>query len=256
MADGIQRIVLLNWLVSRSSTRAQHDEPPTEPASQLFGILAARQAKGWAIEFVHGPDEPDDAKRLKLGVGCSFTRISDLRIEKTATHQYVCLLIKFTDMSIKGFAVEDTVDFTGREIAGYDTERGVTAVHLVARLPLDESQFEDARYRCVIESNTPLTRAHVEHFLCRQIRRHTDAEDRSFTVVRQKGRGKPTSKSLRYTPRLELHSDVGRSLASDAPGARELSQMVFTKRAERHSVGKEVEVKQRDYFANVEIKLP
>jgi hypothetical protein len=219
MPDEHQRIALLNWLVNRSTTRSRTHDAPLAPMDQLLGILGARLAKGWAIEFWRGKDSSDEAERLKLGAGCDFIRLSDMVIDDTREFRYVTLLLKYADMAVKGFAVEDVQQFTGREIEGNEYERGVVAAHLSFRLPLTESQLDVGKYRCVVESVPTLTRGNIEHFLCRQIRRHTDAEEWTFSVIEQKRRrSKPTTKEIHYTPRLELHADVGRKLDVATPG--------------------------------------
>jgi hypothetical protein len=97
---------------------------------------------------------------------------------------------------------------------------------------------------------------HLETFLSRQVRRHTDAEKWTFTVTEQKGgRSRQVNKELRFTPRLELHAEVGRRLNLTGAGEAELTHMVFTNRQSHQSIGKGHEVKHKEVMAHVDIKI-
>jgi hypothetical protein len=53
--------VLLNRLLSRSSTRAPEEHrPETHGAEELLEIIEARRKKGWAIEYLDTEDNPDE----------------------------------------------------------------------------------------------------------------------------------------------------------------------------------------------------
>jgi len=260
VAEQDQHIVLLNWLQSRSATHSRTEAAPTIPASQLIDMLRGRLARKFAIEFPgvkdkRLEDENNELQRIRSGIGQSCIRLYDIKTEELGEFKYVTLLIKYIDANTKAFPVEDMMEFTGREIAGNETERGVVAIHLATRLPVAESQFDLGKYRCVIDLARGLTRKQVEHFLCRQIRRQTDAEDWSFSVASQTRRGKPITKNYKYTPRLELLSDVGRNLTVAMPGGGDLSSMVFTKREEKQAIGPGTHIKHKDVTANVEIRI-
>jgi hypothetical protein len=100
--DENQRIVLLNWLVNRSVTRSRTHEPPLTPMSQLLGVLGARKAKGWTIEYWGAKDSADEAERMKLGFGHDFTRLYDVSVHETKEYRYITILLKFANMAIKG----------------------------------------------------------------------------------------------------------------------------------------------------------
>ncbi len=86
MADpGHQRIILLNRLISRSSTRApQEHSPPFHGAKELLGIIEKRKTKNIAIEYVgtFGDKDDDEESRIERNVGNNFIR---LRASKLAT---------------------------------------------------------------------------------------------------------------------------------------------------------------------------
>lgn len=251
-----QKIILLNWLLSRSATRARNHTPPIHGAPELLDILAARKTQGIAIEFVKSDDDDDDTLRISQGTGKSYTRIYDIHVDETKEFRYVCFLIKHVDVTGHSFSVEDIKEYIGREISGSDDEHSVTSVHLMIRTPIDESQFDIGRYRCVLDAVSPLSRSHIEHFLCRQLRRYSDGLEWKFSVTEQTGRRKsPTTREFRYTPKLELNAEVGRSFEAGAPGAKELSYMVFTKRSEIQTIGRGALVDHDEFLANVEYKI-
>jgi len=253
--DDNRRIVLLNTLVSRSTTRAKAHAPPTIPALDLFRLLERRRTKRVAIEFYRADDDVDDAERIVLGRGHDFIRLRHLRIEEDgAEFCDVILLIEFVDWSRRSFPVVDTNTYDGREIEGEESERGGTTAHVVARLP-KEGRLDLGSYRCAIEVVHPISRADIQYLLCRQLRRHSKAEEWAFpvTVVDRKS-GRETTKEYRYTPLLEFMSDVGRRL-NVATEERELSLMVFTKRHERHSTAQPSAIVHEDFLADVEYRV-
>lgn len=263
MAGDTQKIIFLNWIVSRSRTRKRSATPPTIALSTLLDILKARMDKKIAIEFPKMPsvkitDDQDEVARIRDGAGETFIRLSDISITETDEFKYASLLLKYIDADTRGFSVEDMLNFTGREIAGSTNERAVTAAHISVRIPKHESQFDDGKYRCTIDAVSPLSRSAIERFLCRQIARQTRAEKWTFSVREQKKRSKKATMVVtecEYTPYVELLADVGRSLSLEAGSQSDLSSMVFTKRAERQSVHDATEVKHTDFIANVEIKI-
>ncbi|MBW4096288.1 MAG: hypothetical protein HIU81_13455 [Acidobacteria bacterium] len=254
MPDDNQRIVLLNWLISRSTTHAREHAAPTISGQSLLDILAGRLVTKQATEQMRSEEGAGGSEGEPTH---SIMRLSDVHIETTERHRYVALLVKYLDISIREFSVEDMVDFTGREISGLESERGVTAVHLMTRLPRDESQLDLGRYRCVVDYSAPLTRKRIEYFLCRQLRRQAEAEEWKFSAnVKRSKRGKVITKEFKYVPRLELHMDVSRGLNIPlSTGTPELSSMKFTKRSERQSIGKKADVKHEEVLANIQIVI-
>ena len=258
MADETRRVILLNWLVSRSVTKARDATPPTHSAHELVDVLRGRFMNHFTIEFLGVAasklkDETDEVQRIASNRGKSCIRLSDIRILETESFKYVTMLFKYINAAAKGFSVENIIDFEGREVEGTDQERGVIAAHVSIRLPLNESQLDLGSYRCTLDAASPLTRSAIENFLCRQLRRHADWE---FSVVSQGGRRKrPITKTLKYTPRLELHTDVGQQMTAGVPAGGELSSMVFTKRSERQTLAPAAEVRHEDILANIEIKI-
>lgn len=251
-----ERLVLLNRLVSRSSTRApQEHKPPIHSAPELLKILQGRQTANIAIEFFGAPDEEVEAERIKAGLNHNFIRLAKSKIVKRGDRSYAILLIEYVDQAQRSFPVVHTVNFTGREISGDDAERGASTAHVVVRLPKD-GELDDGNYRCVIEVVHSVTRQHIENFLCRQLRRHSDAQEWVFTVTTKKKEDKASkTKDYRYNPRLELFSDIGRALNLAASGGKVLSHMVFTKRSEKQSIGVPKTVVHTDVVADVELRI-
>src|ERR1035437_2282252 len=122
MADDYQHIVLLNWLVSQSTTRARGHTAPTHSGHHLIDILRGRCDKQIAIEYVKAEDDADETKRRLNGAGRSFIRLYDMSIIETDEYKYVAMLLKYVDSSVTTFSVEDMERFTGREIAGSSAE--------------------------------------------------------------------------------------------------------------------------------------
>ena len=258
-----QRIVLLNTMIARSTTRARDHHAPTVGALECLDILEQRRKKKWAVEFF-GLDEkaigdentsPADfeAVRIKKGEGLDCVRLRHLRIEKAKKHTYATLLVETIDVNAKSFPVVHVETFNGREISGESKERGATTAHLVVRIPA-EGDYDDGAYRCAIESVHPITRTEIETLLCRQLRRHADAIDLRFTVQVQDKAGKPEQKHYRYNPRLDLNADVGRGITI-AQEDRTLSHMVFIKRSEKEVIGKGTAVDHEEFLADVEIRI-
>jgi hypothetical protein len=65
--------------------------------------------------------------------------------------------------------------------------------------------------------------------------------------------GKSSKRSYQYRPTLELHAEVGRKLSLGTGG--ELTHMLFTKKADRQSIGVETDVDHEDILADVEIRV-
>src|SRR5262249_5089724 len=105
---------------------------------------------------------------------------------------------------------------------------------------------------CVIESASPITRSRIEWFLCRQVLRLTP--EWQFTVTTEQ-KGKPATKSYLYTPKLELLADVSRRLGAGTTVGQTLSHLVFTKRSEKQSVAGKVDIKDRDFLADVRLRV-
>src|SRR5450631_1156163 len=122
MPDDHQRIVLLNWLVSTSSTRSRTHQAPPEHPNRLLEILNARRARGWAIEYFISGNESYDTDDLRVAAGAkagaSFLRLHEITRVESGSFHYVTLLIKHANATIKAFSVEDLLTYEGREIEG------------------------------------------------------------------------------------------------------------------------------------------
>ena len=258
--DGPQRLVLLNRLVSYSTCRASEEhKAPMMTANEALTILQKRHEKEWTIEFLgmhEGPGSlPKDDERIKAGKKdkFDFVLLREIKFEDKAEWRFAVMLFEFIDQTKKSFSVVNTQNLKGREISGDAPERGSRSAHVVVRIPV--KQYDDRSYRCVIEVSHAITRGDIEHFLCRQLRRQSAADELSFHVRSVDAKGKATEKNYRYTPRLELFADIGRKLDFALSGGRELSHMTFTKRSERRSIGKATEVKHDDVIADVEYRV-
>jgi hypothetical protein len=255
LADELQRVVLLNRLISRSATRARSATAPLHTAHHLFEILKGRFHAGLAIEYLRAVDNVDEAERKRLGAQSSYTRIADFQYYDTPSYRYVMMLVKHVNVAVKAFSVENRANLEGREVSGEVNESGAIAAHFVARLPLAESLLDLGNYRCLTEVASPITRSHLEFLLCRQLRRTTDMANWTFSSTTQAKRSaKPMTKDHPYTPRLEFGGDIGRNMSTNG-SVREISSMVFLKEAERETIGPGLEVDRTDVIKNVEIRI-
>lgn len=250
-----QRVVLLNRMLSLSSSRAPNEhKPPILTGLELLQILQDRWEKGWAIEFLNSLDNDDEAERIKLGANSDAMRLRQFRFEKHNGRTYALLLIEHVDQTVRSFPVVHTATYEGREISGDDYERGATSAHLVIKLP-GADNYDDGNYRCAFEYVSPISRLLVERFISRQIKRQAEKDEWTFGVmVQAKGKKGAIEKPYRYTPKVHLVADVGRKLGG--PIAKDLSLMVFTKRSEKQSIGKATETMHQDVFADVEFRIP
>ncbi len=256
MAEAPQRFVLLNRLVSRSSTRARQEHHlPTHGAEELLRLVEARLQAGLAVEFLNCVDHRDETVRIANGQGHDFIRMRQIAFSEGERARYATLLIEHVDSRVRSFPVVHTVTYRGRELAGDDEERGASASHLVVRLPLSGA-YDDGAYRCAIEAVPGgVTRGLIETSLCRQLRRHCTAEGWTFSATTYDRRKKPKTQEYKYHPKLELHADVGRKLGEIVAGGRTLTHMLFTKRSEKQSIGEPTSVKHQDFLADIEIKV-
>jgi len=265
VADNNQRIVLLNTMISRSTTRARDHDPPTIGALECLNILESRRKKKWAVEFFGvderatsgGNNEEQNAAeledaRLKQGEGHDCIRLRHMRLEEVGEFVYATLLVESIDVNARSFPVVHMETYDGREISGETKERGASTAHIVVRIP-KQGIYDDGKYRCAIESVHPITRAEIETLLCRQLRRHSDGEEWTFTVHVNKGK-KSEQKNYRYTPRLELNADVGRGLNVGVED-RIPTHMVFIKRAEKQTIGKGTAIDHEEFLADVQLRI-
>ena len=152
-----QRFVLLNSLVSRSTSHAPPEhKPPMVPGAESLAVIEARHKKNWAIEFFGLHETPDeyqkgDEARIKRGQKdhLDFIWLRDITFHERLPWRYVISLFEFIDQSKRSFSVVDTQKLTGREISGNASERGSRSAHVIARLPV--KQYDDGSYRCAIE---------------------------------------------------------------------------------------------------------
>ncbi|WP_315806941.1 MULTISPECIES: hypothetical protein [unclassified Bradyrhizobium] len=250
MAESNQRIILLNRLISRSVSRAPREhKPPLLKGAELFDIIAKSFRRGHAVEFVGLEDDRSgEEQRLARGAGHDCYRLRNFRIDEEEDGRFAVMLFEFIDDAQKSFPLVDLETFAGREISGREQERGASSAHVVVRLP-NGDEFDEGNYRCAFESVQPITRMAVERFLNRQIRR--DGEQ-VFTVTTIKDK-KVATKDYRFHGRFNLAADLARSMATS--GGKTLSQIVFTKRSERQSIGHPTAVHHEDVVADIEVKI-
>jgi len=257
--EEFQRFVILNRLVSRSVSRApQAFPPPLVEGEEAFKMLQERQQGGVAIEF-HGLEElgreadETDGARIKRGTGKNFVWLREMRIADKGAHRYVTMLLEFVDQTKTSFSVVDTSSLKGRDITGAKNERGGVSCHVMARLPV--KQHDDGIYRCAIEAAHHINRGMIEAFIARQLRRWSNQNELNYEVQSPDKKGRANVKVYRYHPKLELHADVGRSLAFAGTGGKELAQMTFSKRSEKQSIGGKHHIKQQELIADVELRV-
>lgn len=215
----------------------------------LLSLLEKRRKAKLAIEFF-APDADDEEERFRLGQGHSFVRLRHLRTDDDDDGRFAVLLFEYVDQAVRSFPVVHTATFEGRELSGADEERGAIASHTVIRLPTGDA-YDDGSYRCTLEAVPRLSRTMIEGFLRRQLGRSAEW---TFTVQIQKKK-KVTERIYKYSPRLELHADVGRSLKHAVTDGRILSHMLFTKRATKQEIGKPTAIEHEEVIADVEIRI-
>ncbi|UQD96128.1 hypothetical protein [Bradyrhizobium japonicum] len=259
--DDFQRFVLLNRLVSISTSHAPTAyKPPLVAASTLLEALEDRKAAGHAIEFIGAKEAERDAEetedeRIARCSGLNFILLRDMKIDQDGEYSYAKLLLEFVDHGKRTFSVVDTESLEGRDIAGEKNERGGISTHIVVRLP--KSQHDDGQYRCAIEVAHSFNRQMIETFICKQLRRWARAEELTYPVRAPDKRkpGQMNTKDYKYTPRLELVADVGRTLSFATAGGRELAQMIFSKRSAKQSIGGKDHVVDEEIIADVELRV-
>jgi hypothetical protein len=259
LSDEFQRFVILNRLASRSVSRAPGAfPPPLIEGHEAFLMLSERQQGGGAIEFFGADEagrdaEESDADRIKRGAGHNFIWLRQITIVDRGAHRYVTMLLEFVDQNKTSFSVVDTSNLKGRDITGGRNERGGVSCHVLVRLPI--KQHDDGVYRCAIESAHHINRGMIEAFICRQLRRWAQTNEITYEVHTPDKKGRMNAKGYRYTPRLELHADVGRSLSFATSGGKELAQMTFSKRSTKQSIGGKDHVKHQELIADVELRV-
>lgn len=253
-----QRIVLLNHLRCRSATRTKKYEAPRHPALHLLRDISSRASNtAWAIEFEGLAEDKNKFKsendRLAAGSMLPALRLRRASIDEPTQSAagYVSLLFEHLDPSRRSFQVVDLDSYQGREIEAKKREAGSISAHVVVQIP-PAGAFDDGMYRCVIESASPITRSRIEWFLCRQVLR--TAPEWTFPVTIQK-KTKVVTENFNYTPKLELLADVSRKLGAGTTVGQSLSHLVFTKRSERQSVGAQVDIKDKDFLADVRLRV-
>jgi hypothetical protein len=169
-------------------------------AFDLLEIIEKRRAAKVAIEYLGALDDDDEKKRANNGMGHNWLRLRHMRLEEKGDYRYATMLFEFVDQGVWSFPVVHTTNFTGREIAGEEDERGATAAHVVMRMPI--KAYDDGTYRCAIESMPSIARKDVDGFLSRQIRRYADSVELAFEVdLPPKGKRKNVSQNLTGTIR-------------------------------------------------------
>ena len=186
--------------------------------------------------------------------GQTLIRLRDFQAEEDAEFRYVSLLFEHVNADHTAFPVVNQATFAGRELTGEASERGATAAHVVVRLP-GQGAYDVGKCRCVLEAVPGVSRRMVEWLMCRQLRRVSDADEWDFPDPRETRKGRKGPGRLRYTPRLELHADVGRRAGPDGRPGRVLTSMTFTKRGERQNVAQPTDVRHEDFEAAVEVKI-
>lgn len=248
------RFVLLNRLVSRNVTQARDAKPKLLQGSYLFDILHSRFEKGNCIEFFNvKEDSPDDEIRKKLNKENNFIQVSAFHRDTINGRTYISMLVTYVDQKLKSFPVVDITKFMGRDLVGSDTERGSFAAHVVVRLPSAQDEYDDGSYRCAIEAVPNLSRANIEFLLCRQLRRVAEVDEWTFDATRDV-KGRPKKTVYRYHPRLELFSDVGRSMFGEN-GTKELSYLEFTHRHEKLTLSGKTAIDHEDFVASVKLRI-
>lgn len=248
-----QRIVLLNWLLSRSVTRApQEYTPPTHGIDELLDFLEHRWRSGIAYEYIGALAEIEEDQENSIPDG-NVIRLRQIKRSQDQFYHYATLLFEYIDDHAKSFPVVSKKTFTGREISGAVEERGAASAHLAIRWGKDRIA-DRGQYRCAIEAVSSITRRNIEFFLSKQLRRYAREEKFTFSVNIQKKR-KSIPRAYAYRPKVDLVADVGRTLAGPEMIGRELSQIVFLKRYSKESVAVAADVRHKEFIADLEVKV-
>ncbi|MDP4022433.1 hypothetical protein Q8W71_07350 [Methylobacterium sp. NEAU 140] len=251
-----ERLIILNHLVSRSSSHAgQEHAPPIHGAEELLRILDMRRSRGEAIEYLGATDHEDEKIRKENGFRHDFVRLKHFNITQGEFCKYAVMLFEHADQTQKTFPVIHRRNLAGRELSGDEEEVGASTAHVVVRLPND-GDYDDGSYRCAIEHvHSGVSRKLISTLMRRQLRRHARNEIWTFEKFIKNKKGKPEIKKYRYSPKLDLLADVARALADGTASAKVLTSMTFTKRSERRATGRETSVKHAEYEADVAIKV-
>jgi hypothetical protein len=248
------RLVLLNYMISDATTKApQEHKAPLHNAEELFAYLEQRISQGVALEVFDSERSDDDDENVRIAASRdhNFIRLKKLKLLSHDDARYAVMLIETVDHKIRTMPVLDVVNFTGRDIAGEENERGTSSAHVAVRLPNMDS-YDDGRYRCVVEAVTGISRKKIETLFNRQLRRFAKANNFTFDVDVPHGRGKRSVKSYIYYPKILLATEVGRTPFSDE---RELASMVFTRRAEKQRMTSQTSMFQDEVIADVEYRV-
>jgi hypothetical protein len=245
-------MMLLNTLESRSQTQAPEEHsPPVHSAKELFEILRARMDAGLAIEPIAG-------QRLRRADDGTITddlvQLCDLRIEQHDDKSFAVLLVQYVNADQRTFPVVNRKTLKGRELEGEADERGARAAHILVALPAN-GVLDDGRYRCVLEHVDGIRRRDVELLFRRQLRAYAKENEFQFTV-KIPGKRKERTKAYKYYPRFTLSADVGRAVKGGGLLLENLTQLVFTKRAEKQMTGGETSVIHHDVMGDVEVRIP
>ncbi|MCJ2039226.1 hypothetical protein MKK55_09765 [Methylobacterium sp. J-059] len=181
-----ERLVILNHMVSRSSSKAgQEFTPPTHSAEELLGIVEMRRLLGFAVEYLGATDDTDEAIRAANGLNHDFIRLKNSYSIEEDGRKYIVLFFESANQMEKSLSVIHQRNFRGRQISGDEDEVGASTAHVVVRLPAN-GEYDDGSYRCAIEHvSGGVTRKNISALLRRQLRRHARAEDWTFEIYRK-----------------------------------------------------------------------
>lgn len=254
MADAYSRLALLNYVLADAKTRAKSEhKAPLHSAEDMFRMLETRLQQGVAIEIFDSDraDDEDEAVRIAGSANHDFIRLKKLQFLQKNDRQYVVMLVEAVDHTIKSMPVIHVINMNGRDLTGDENERGSSSAHVILRMP-SLGQYDDGKYRCVIESVAGISRKRIELLFNRQLRRFAKATDMTFDVEMPGKRKAILRKTYKYSPALQLAASVGR----DAFGkGQELSTMVFTRRSEKQKIASQTAIIQEEVLADVELRI-
>jgi hypothetical protein len=209
-----ERLVILNRLLSKTITRAPASAgAPMHSFEDLFQILQTRTNTGQALELI--------GSRMQAGTPGprELIRIAKIKHMEDGDWGFATLLLEHVDEQATSFPVVNTKTYEGREIAALPDERGATTAHFLVRYPIN-GRHDDRSYRCALEYVSPISRSMLGTLLARQLLSHCKEKEWKFPVRVKLGK-RTVQKTYDYHAKLELVSDIGRSLAT-AVGKRPL----------------------------------
>lgn len=209
---------------------------------------------GKAVEMIGGDSRVEPEDGTERPNSNDMMQICELVIETHGDYQVAIMLLQYVNGDQRSFPVVHRKTMVGRELQGDADECGARAAHIAVRLPV-EGISDTGAYRCVVEHVDGIRRRDIELLFRRQLRTWAKESDLQFSVSIPRKRT-PLVKAYKYYPRFTLLADVGRQMKGGGLLLENLSQMVFTKRAEKQMTADKTSIIHQDVIGDVEVRIP